>query len=80
MMFFISLESKILIGNGYFSFRETLHPGDLQIRWISKPNGVKQMARQNKETQTAAAWTPYALWSVVFIGIVKTECDMSGYK
>ena len=80
MMFFISSECKILIGNDYSSFRETLHPRDFKIQWISKPNGVKQMARQNKETQMAATWTPNALWSVVFKDIVKTEYDMSGYN
>ena len=37
------------------------------------------MAGENQETQMEASWTSCALQSVVFIEIVKNECDMSGH-
>ena len=37
------------------------------------------MARENQETQMEDSWRSCALQSVVFIEIVKNECDMSGH-
>ena len=37
------------------------------------------MAGENQETQMEASWPSCASQSVVFIEIVKNECDMSGH-
>ena len=49
MMFFISLESKILIGNIIFLFRKISHPGNTKIWWTHEPHEIEKTARKEKD-------------------------------
>ena len=75
MMFFISLESKIVIGDILFSFGKYI-PGT--SKFDGHMNKMKSSRQHEKKTQLEAAWTSCALWTAVFINKIKYECEMIG--